>query len=111
MDSLETYRRLVQELLTRYAAEDMAEEGVEVQLSLDTVRDHYQWLNVGWHGSDYIYDCYIHIDIKDGKVWIQRNWTEEKPAVELVKMGIPKEDIVLGLQPPSSRPYTDYGVA
>jgi hypothetical protein len=29
----------------------------------------------------------------------------------LVKMGIPKEDIVLGLQPPSNRPYTDYGVA
>jgi hypothetical protein len=24
---------------------------------------------------------------------------------------VPKEDIVLGLQPPSNRPYTDYGVA
>lgn len=111
MDKLENYRKLVQELLTRYAEEDVAGEGVEVQLSLDTVRDHYQWLNVGWHGLDYVYDCYVHIDIKDGKVWIQRNGTEEMPAVELVKMGIPKEDVVLGLQPPSNRPYTDYGVA
>jgi len=111
MDKIEKYRQLVQALLTRYAEEDSVAAGVEVQLSLDTVRDHYQWLNVGWHDTNYIYDCYIHIDIKDGKVWIQRNWTEEQPAVELVKMGIPPQDIVLGLQPPSNRPYTDYGVA
>jgi hypothetical protein len=26
-------------------------------------------------------------------------------------MGIPKEDIVLGLHPPYKRPYTGYGVA
>jgi hypothetical protein len=26
-------------------------------------------------------------------------------------MGVPKEDIVLGLHPPYKRPYTDYGVA
>jgi len=26
-------------------------------------------------------------------------------------MGVPREDIVLGLQPPYKRPYTDYGVA
>jgi uncharacterized protein YPO0396 len=111
MDKVERYRQWVQELLTRYAEEDVTEDGVEVQLSLDTVRDHYQWLNVGWHGTNYVYDCYVHIDIKDGKVWIQRNWTEEQPAAELVKMGVPPEDIVLGLQPPSNRPYTDYGVA
>lgn len=111
MDKIEHYRQLVQALLTRYAAEDIAATGVEVQLSLDPVRDHYQWLNVGWDGANYVYDCYVHIDIKDSKVWIQRNWTEEQPAVELVKMGIPPQDIVLGLQPPSNRPYTDYGVA
>jgi len=26
-------------------------------------------------------------------------------------MGVPKEDIILGLHPPYKRPYTDYGVA
>ena len=31
--------------------------------------------------------------------------------MELVAMGVPKDDIVLGLQPPYKRPYTDYGVA
>jgi len=30
---------------------------------------------------------------------------------ELSEMGIPKEDIILGLHPPYKRPYSNYGVA
>jgi hypothetical protein len=58
-----------------------------------------------------IYLCIIHFDIKDGKIWLQQNLTDQNPAEELVEMGVPREDIVLGLQPPYKRPYTDYGVA
>jgi XisI protein len=111
MDKLTQYRDYVQSLMTRYAQADQSEEGVDVKLVMDTVRDHYQWMNVGWVGLKRIYDCYIHIDIIDGKVWLQQNWTEENPAEDLVEMGIPREDIVLGLHPPYKRPYTDYGVA
>ena len=39
------------------------------------------------------------------------NMTEVDIARELVEMGIPREDIVLGLHPPYKRPYTGYGVA
>jgi XisI protein len=87
------------------------QEEVEVQLVMDTVHDHYQWMNVSWNGFKRVYNCYIHLDIKDGKIWIQRNWTEDDLAADLVEMGVPREDIVLGLQPPFKRPYTDYGVA
>ena len=45
------------------------------------------------------------------KVWIQRNMTEAVLAQDLVDMGIPKEDIVIGLHPSYKRPYTGYGVA
>ena len=111
MDKLTQYREYVQSLMTRYATSDQMKDDIEVQLVMDTVRDHYQWMNVGWEGLKRIYDCYIHIDIKDGKIWLQQNWTEEDPAAALVEMGVPHEDIVLGLHPPYKRPYTDYGVA
>ena len=111
MDKLTQYREYVQSLMTRYATSDQMKDDIEVQLVMDTVRDHYQWMNVGWEGLKRIYNCYIHIDIKDGKIWLQQNWTEEDPAAELVEMGLPREDIVLGLHPPYKRPYTDYGVA
>ena len=53
----------------------------------------------------------MHFDIKNGKIWLQQNLTDLNPAEELVEMGIPREDIVLGLQAPYKRQYTDYGVA
>ncbi|MGB3293305.1 MAG: element excision factor XisI family protein, partial [Phormidesmis sp.] len=36
---------------------------------------------------------------------------DQDPAEDLMAMGVAREDIVLGLQPPYKRPYTDYGVA
>jgi hypothetical protein len=111
MDKVEQYREYVQQIITRHANSDQDEADVEVQLVIDTVRDHYQWMNVGWEGLKRVYHCFIHFDIKDGKIWIQQNWTEDDLAADLVEMGVPREDIVLGLHPPYKRPYTDYGVA
>lgn len=111
MDKLEKYREYVEQLITRYANSDQNTKDVEVQVIMDTVRDHYQWMNVGWEGFKRVYSCFIHLDIKDGKIWIQQNWTEDDLAADLVEMGVPREDIVLGLHAPYKRPYTDYGVA
>ena len=68
-------------------------------------------MDVGWQELTRIYRTIIHLDIKDGKIWLQQNLTELNPAEDLVAMGIAREDIVLGLHPPYKRPYTDYGVA
>jgi len=111
MDKVAQYREYIQTLLNRYAQDDVSDDGVEVQLIFDTVRDHYQWINVGWQQFNRIYRCIIHFDIKDGKIWLQQNLTDQDAVEELLAMGVPKEDIVLGLQPPYKRPYTDYGVA
>jgi XisI protein len=110
-DKIDQYRKLVKSLISDYANSDISNDKVEVQLLLDADRDHYQWMNVGWQGSDRIYRCVMHFDIKDGKIWLQQNLTDRYPAEELINMGVPKEDIILGLQMPSKRLYTDYGVA
>ncbi|MCY7273057.1 MAG: XisI protein [Phormidesmis sp. CAN_BIN44] len=111
MDKIAQYRQYVQALLSQYASQDSSDDQVEVQLILDPERDHYQWMNVGWQQFNRIYRCILHIDIKDKKIWIQQNLTDQNPAEELIKMGVLREDIVLGLQPPYKRPYTNYGVA
>ena len=111
MDKLTKYRHYIQELLTEYARDDRLEEGVETQLIFDTQRDHYQWSNVGWNGLHRVYHCIMQFDIKEGKIWLQQNLTDQNPAEELVKKGVPRTDIILGLQAPYKRIYTDYGVA
>lgn len=42
---------------------------------------------------------------------IQEDWTEEGIANELVRAGIPREDIVLGFQHPEMRKYSDFAAA
>ncbi|MEG4810960.1 XisI protein [Microcoleus sp. F8-D3] len=112
MERIDQYRQFIRQLLTSHAnLDNNSELDVECQLVFDTEQDHYQILDVGWEGYKRIYNCFIHLDIKDGKIWIQRNMTEADLGQELVEMGVPKEDIVLGLHPPYKRPYTGYGVA
>ena len=52
----------------------------------------------------------LHIDIKNGKIWIQHDGIEEGIAKELLEMGVPKEDIVLAFYPPYKRPHTGFAV-
>jgi hypothetical protein len=113
MERLEQYRQAIRQLLTAHAAleQDNSHPEIESQLIFDIEHDHYQLLDIGWEDLKRIYNCFIHIDIKDGQIWIQRNMTEADLAQELVEMGVTKEDIVLGLHPPYKRPLTGYGVA
>jgi hypothetical protein len=51
------------------------------------------------------------IRIQDGKVWIEIDGTEDGIANHLLAAGVPKEDIVLGFQPPEMRKHTEFAVA
>jgi len=73
-------------------------------------QDHYQLLNVGWHGNRRVRGCVLQIDIKNEKIWIQHDGTEIGVANELVEWGVPKEDIILAYHAPYKRPYTGFGV-
>lgn len=111
MARLEFYRQCIQKILTEYSKGRLINSEIEIQIVFDTERDHYQIVNLGWDGHRRIYNCVMHLDIKDGRIWIQRNQTDRRIADELVEMGVLKEEIVLGLQPAYVREYTGYGVA
>ena len=73
--------------------------------------DRYLVMSLGWQRVKRIHGCLIHIDIIDGKVWIQRDGTEYGIANELVDAGIPKEHILLGFDEPNVRQHTGFAVA
>jgi XisI protein len=111
MAKLDEYRGYIQQLLTKYAARDSHEDGVEVETIFDTNHDHYQLLYVGWRNRRRVYGPVMHLDIKNEKIWIQWNGTEDDIAAELVDMGVLKEDIVLGFHTPYARQFTDFAVS
>ncbi|WP_322745939.1 XisI protein [Dolichospermum flos-aquae] len=83
---------------------------VELQVIIDKEHNHYQLMTVGWNGEKRIHGIMLHIDIKDGKIWIQHNGTERRIAQDLLELGVPKQDIVLAFHSPTRRKYSDFAV-
>lgn len=102
------YRELVKRIIDEYVNEQSQEDLKNIEIVLDTERDRYLLVYVGWHDEERVYGCPIHISIKDGKIWIQRDFTEEGIANKLVELGVPKSDIVLGFRSPYVREFTDF---
>jgi hypothetical protein len=111
MDKLSLYRQYIQELLTQRAKLRSPSDPVESETIFDIVSDRYQLVNVGWKdASTRIYGCVLHVDIKDGKIWVQHDGTEDAIADQLVALGVPKQDIVLAYHAPHVRQYTEFAV-
>jgi XisI protein len=70
-----------------------------------------QVMNVRWDGHLRVHGYVLHLDIKDGKVWVQHNMTEMPIAQNLMALGVAKEDILLGFQAMYMREYTDFSIA
>lgn len=110
MDRITQYRQIIMRLLDEYASYECPDSNIEMETIFDTERDRYQLVAVGWEKKKRVHGCIIHIDIKNGKVWLQHDATDAEIANQLVEMGIPKEEIVLAFYTENHRRYTDFAV-
>ena len=110
MASLDEYRQIVETIFTEYARLPYAYEDIRTEAVFDRGHDRYLLVNVGWDNGLRVHGGLVHIDIIDGKLWIQRDGTEHGIAKELVQAGVPKDHIVLGFHPAHVRPHTEYAV-
>lgn len=109
-DNQAIYRQFIRDLLTDYATIEPAYGEFEVEVIFDTEHDRYQVVSFGWEDNRWVHHCSMHLEIRDGKIWIFHNATERSLERELVDLGVPKGDIVFGFCPPYLREATDYGV-
>ncbi len=111
MDELARYRVIVRELIQHYARFQPACGDVQVEVVFDETNDHYELMYAGWNGPYRIHGSVLHIDIRQGKVWVQHDGTEAGIADALVEKGIPPAHIVLAFKPPEIRPHTGFAVS
>ena len=112
MDRVAKYREIIQKLLTEYSTGSPLLGGeIESETVFDLKADRYLVVDLGWNGTQRIYNCLIHLELRSGKIWIQRNQTDCSLTDELLSQGVEREDIILGLQPPELRKYTGLGVS
>ena len=105
------YRQIIQDILARLAAIPNLEVGVDDRRLFDECNDSYALIAEGWDGDERVHHVVAHLEIIDGKVWIQADNTDLVLARELESKGIPKSDIVLGFRSPEVRSQSEYAIA
>lgn len=113
MDKVTHYRNLIKQVLTEYdnLSHRSSTQHSETCLVFDENHDHYLWLTVDWQGSKRLKYTQVHIRIKNDKIYIEEDWTEEGIATELMRLGVSPSEIVLAFQPPDVRKFTEFAIA
>lgn len=113
MDRIAQYRDIIEKVLTD-AWEFIGpnnDPGVEYKLMFDWQRDSYAITAIGFDGPRRVHRFVIHLEIINGKVWLQADNTDLVIARDLERAGLSKNEIVLGFQEPKVRPHTEYAAA
>jgi hypothetical protein len=110
MDQLTRYRQIIRRVLEEYASWTPANAQLRTEVVFDPALDHFELVECGWEGHRRVHIVLFHLDIIDGKIWVQHDATDRPIAEELVRAGIPKSDIVIGFHPADLRKHTEFAV-
>ena len=111
MDPLSSYRQAIEHVLTVYTKIPYAHGELRCEALFDREHDRYALITLGWNAGKRVHFPLVHIDIVGGKVWIEKDNTEDGVAVELFQAGIPKSHVVLAFRSVDVRKHTEYAVA
>ncbi|HEY9601713.1 MAG TPA: XisI protein [Allocoleopsis sp.] len=107
MDRIDEYRDIIEYGLEGHHRIPYSHGHIESKLIIDRDRNNFLLMNAGWNGKRRIHGCVVHVEIIDGKIWIQRDGITD----ELVAAGVPKDKIVPAFHSPDVRQQTGYAVA
>lgn len=112
MDRVSHYRQIIHSIFKEYAQLfNQQPPGVEVLAVCDDKIDTYAIINVGWEGNQRLNTTSVLMRIVGSKIWVEEDWTMYGFVDELLRAGIPKDDIVLAFHPPHLRRYSEFAVA
>ena len=77
----------------------------------DEQRHHYLLVKTGWRNGKRVRGVTLYVRIRDGRIHVEEDWTEEGIATALLQAGVPADDIVLAFHPPAMRQHTEFATA
>ena len=110
MDKLERYRQILQKIIGKHAAYKPTYGDIETVPVCDLAHDNYLLMDIGWDRTGRVHAVDLHFRIKEDKIWIEWDGTENGITEELLEAGVLQEDIVLGFYRPERRSMIDFSV-
>ena len=99
-------------LFVDLGAEQLVFDRTRDSVSAPGYRLRYLLVEAGQENGRRTYGTLLHLDIINGKIWIQLfGGTEAGIANELVALGVPKECVVLGFKSLQRRQVTEFAVS
>ena len=111
MEELDNYKQIIKKILEEYIATMRPNSEEEVYLVEDPTKMNYLIYHNAWRHSSRSYGCILHVRIKNEKIYIEYDGTDEGFGDVFAAEGIPKYDIVLAFHAPAKRSYTEFAVA
>ena len=110
METVEKYREIIHRLLQEYHdfLAEHTKTDVETEIVSDDVHGQYAVMRVGWRGERRVRKPTFYLRLKNGKIWIEEDWTKDGIAQDLIDAGVPRSAIVLAFQPPFLRVDTEF---
>ncbi len=105
-DEINIIECVLKECVRRYATDDARMFPV-----FDRDGMNFLVIEEGWHGARRIYTPFVHVELRDGCVWIQQDFTNHGIANDLVSAGILQERIVLAYKAPALRAEAEFATA
>lgn len=108
MAQVSEYTDIVKRIIRAYGAVHPSVGDIRVETICDDAQGHYELVYSGWNRSTRVHGPVLHLDVHDGKVWVEHDGTSPGVVDDLLAAGIPAEHIVLAFQPPNARPHTGF---
>jgi XisI protein len=90
---------IVESVLDDYARIKYVYDQVERQTVFDRNKGRFLLMIDGWDNDKRVHGCLIDVQIKNNKLWIERDGTEEGVGVEFERLGVPTSQMVLAWYP------------
>lgn len=102
MDTRTAYREIVKDVINKYARLRPSHGTIRLDTVFDEQQDHYALMQSGWDRGVRVRGNLIYVTLRDDKVYIEYDGIERGISDELIRRGIPKENIFLAFLSPSN---------
>lgn len=111
MDSVDDLRRAIAAVFAEWEKLPRIPSDWKIEGVSDERRDRYILQHVDFGGEQYRSHLLAHLEIRNGKIWILTDNTEEGVATDLMRQGVSNQQIVLAFHPPAIREIGEFAVA
>ena len=111
MDRLIFFREVIPKVLQYYIDHQDSLGEVQTSLIISQDQNHFLLMDDGWQGKSRAYGVFVHAEIRNSKIYIQQDGTEEVITDDLLAAGVETQEIVLAFHPPEVRQHTGLAIA